>query len=156
MISLFMIAAALLAGPEYAPNEDAGVSFFQDTSLRHGERIRFRAEAGAGWDQMPIHVGSADKGMFGFRLYDEHLSPGGSLTVETTLMRRGSPVAHVTMKIPVEPDRRYLVHTGVQSKDPTYGCMGCIGTRSARIPHDRSRRLWVYYSFNGISGPILF
>ena len=105
---------------------------------------------------MPIHVGPADKGAYGFPLYDVHLSPGGSLTVETSLMRRGSPVAHITVTIPINADRRYLVYATVQATDPTYGCMGCVGTRSVPIPGEKPRRLWVFYSFNGISHPILF
>lgn len=94
--------------------------------------------------------------MFDQPSYDQHLAPGGTLSVEARLARRGRALAKVTLKIPVEADRRYLVYAAVQRNDPTLGCMGCIGLKWRSVPGDRWRRLWVYYSFNGISHPILF
>jgi hypothetical protein len=152
-----LLAALLWPLPsDIPPGEDAGVSFFHAGKLQSGESIRFRADEGAGWDVMPIHKGPTDKGMYGHLEYHQQLTPGGVLTVETSLMRRGRPIAYLMTKVKVEADRRYLVYAAVQATNPTYGCMGCVGLKSARIPGDRSRRLWVYYSFNGISYPILF
>ncbi|MEO7277820.1 MAG: hypothetical protein ABIW33_07350 [Sphingomicrobium sp.] len=154
----FLFAALLLATAQdfRAPNKDAGISYFQDGSLRSNESIRFRSRGGAGWGTAPAHHGPADRGMFGHHLYDQQLSPGGWLTIEASLVRRGRVIASVTRRLRIEPDRRYDVHAVVQVADPTRGCMGCVGKMSAPVANDSARRLWVYYSFNGISHPILF
>jgi len=155
-VLLTLAVLLALAHDRNAPSQEAGISFIHNGNLRAGERIRFRADAGAGWDTMPIHRGPEDRGMFDHAQYDQPLSPGSKLTVETSVMRKGVPTSHVTMRLTIEADRSYFVHAVVQERDPTLTCMGCVGVRSAPITGDSSRRLWVYYSFNGISHPILF
>jgi hypothetical protein len=148
-----LLALLIAAAPaQYPPAEDAGISFLAPPA----DGISFRSNDGTGWQRRPAHRGPLDKGMNGDRLYDFHLGPGSTVNVETSVSRGGRIAARTAMRLTVEADRRYFIHAAVQVSDPTEGCMGCLGLKSVAIPGDRSRRLWVYYSFNGISGPILF
>lgn len=135
---------------------EAGISFLGPSSLAAQERIAFSADRGSGWQAMPVHAGPQDQGKDG-RLYDVRLSPGTRLKVEARLVRGAAVIGRVEQSIPIEGDRRYFAHAEVQADDPTIGCMGCSDAVSAPIAGESgARRLWLYWSFNGISAPIIF
>ena len=152
MIRLLLILAlsASTAAARPARMDDAGISFFQQGTIGRTDQIRFRFAQHA-WRMGAVHVHSSTA-----PLYDYRISPGRDLIAEAILVRTGRRLARAATKLPIEGDRRYLVYAVVQPGDPTASCMGCSPASSAAIPGDDANRLWIYWSFNGISGPIVF
>jgi hypothetical protein len=150
-----LAVAASAAWLAAASLPEAGISFFAAAPPRPGEQLRFRFEQGGAWRSGAIRrSGNQDQPP-----YDYRIAARGMVRAQASLVRNGRPLARATIRVPVEPDRRYMVYAAVQADDPTRLCMGCSATVSAPVAGERgsgARRLWLYYSFNGISHPILF
>lgn len=150
-----LLALALTPTLACSPGaNEAGINFYVTSAPRPQETVRFRFDQGSGWRDAASRPTQKQE-----PLYDYQLESQGNVRAEATLLRSGRPVARAAVTIDVGPDQFYLVYAAVQPQDPTNGCMGCIGVTSTAIAGEQgpnASRLWLYWSFNGISQPIMF
>jgi hypothetical protein len=130
---------------------ESGLTLFDDRPpASRNTPIEYRVEIGHRSFAMAARLVATE------RLYDRRINPGSLIRVRVSLGSRNAPLASVATMIRAEDDRRYDVHADISDKDPTHDCMGCSTPVSTPIRGDPSRRLWLYWGFNGISHPILF
>lgn len=155
LLAFAILTAAACAQAGSAAAERAGLVLVDDRSeADRAEPLEIRFSQSGGTDRRTteLHRIVPERPRF-----DYPLRPGRLLTVEARLGPKDRTNAVTTLRIDVDPDQIVYVHAAVRPDDPTAQCMGCMETRSTPIPgRSDGSRLWLWWSFNGISGPILF
>ena len=147
-----LVLLLCVGGSALAKRLDAGMTFFNIPRQSLWPQVVYRYDNGFGWHQA--------KGTFQYgqgRPYDYRLVPLRPLRIEARLLDDGKERARAGLRIHVQGDRRYDIHADVSADDPTRSCFGCVRpAASAPIVGNPTERFWLWYSFNGISHPLIF